>query len=173
MNRRSSSRIVAIAAFGLLCAAFGTAETDQKPEGEVAYPVGYRNWMHIKSGILANSNTRYDGIHYIYANEKAVAGYKSGSFADGSVIVFDMWRVKEAAAEKIAKTASTIDPVERKFIDVMVRDSARFAKSGGWGFEEFAGDSQTERLIKNSERQCAACHRNGAGPDGVFSDLLG
>jgi hypothetical protein len=29
------------------------------------------------------------GIHHIYANESALEGYRTGSFADGAVIVFD------------------------------------------------------------------------------------
>ncbi len=173
MNDSSATRIMAAAALILLCAAFDAPQADPKFGGEIAYPADYRNWTHIKSGVLENSGTRYDGVHHIYANAKALAGYRNGSFPDGSVIVFDMWRAEEAAVPAIGKTAATIDPVERKFIDVMVRDSARYRQTGGWGFEEFRGNSQTDRLIKDQERECASCHRQGAGPDGVFSKLLG
>ncbi len=163
---------MAAAALILFCAAFEAPDADPKPRFEIAYPDDYRNWMHIKSGVLKNSGTRYDGVHHIYANAKALAGYRSGSFPDGSVIVFDMWRAEETAAPAIGKAAAIIDPSERKFIDVMVRNSARYRQTGGWGFEEFRGNSRTDRLIKDQERECAACHRQGAGPDGVFSKLL-
>lgn len=164
----SAGRILMASAFGLLCTSFATAQAVSSSGAEIPYPAGFRQWTHVKSAVLNNSGSRFDGIHYIYANEKALAGYRTGSFPDGAVIVFDMWRVEN----RVENIGTTIDPVERKFVDVMVRDSVRYHETGGWGFEEFQGSSRTERVINDPERQCAACHRAGAGGDFVFSKLL-
>ena len=42
------------------------------------------------------------GMHHIYANKKAMAGYKTGKFADGSVLVFDLFEAvdKDNAVSK-------------------------------------------------------------------------
>ncbi len=39
------------------------------------------------------------GIHHIYANEKALDGYETSKFPDGSVIVYDLLETKEIARQ--------------------------------------------------------------------------
>jgi len=42
----------------------------------------------------------------------------------------------------------------------MVRDSARFRDTGGWGFDEFVGDSRVDHAFKPSQAAatCFKCH---------------
>lgn len=47
---------------------------------------------------------------------------------------------------------------ERRQVDVMIRDSVRFAATGGWGFQRFVGDSRTEYSTTLQPPQCFACH---------------
>src|SRR5262245_20063650 len=52
----------------------------------------------------------------------------------------------------------------------MVKDSKRYAATGGWGFEEFRGDSQTDRMIgADAATKCYACHTSQKERDFVFS----
>lgn len=105
---------------------------------------------------------RVGGLHHIYANEKAMEGYRTGRFPEGSVLVFDVFETQEAAG------ATLEGP--RRFIDVMQKDSKRFAATGGWGYEEFKGDSQTERaLTPKTAQECHACHAAAKDYDSVFS----
>jgi hypothetical protein len=41
----------------------------------------------------------------------------------------------------------------------MVKDSKRFASTGGWGFQRFAKDT-TEFAAAPTPQQCFACHDN-------------
>ena len=59
----------------------------------------------------------------------------------------------------------------RRRVDVMVKDRARFAATGGWGFERFQGDSRTERTVKSAAKECFACHSGPTTRDLVFSRL--
>lgn len=131
----------------------------------VAYPEGYRGWRHVKSMVIEPGHAlaaTFGGIHHLYANEQAVAGYAKGRFDDGSVIVFDL--LEAVAAD------DTITEGPRKLIGVMVRDRGRFAATGGWGFEGFAGDSTTERLVVDqAATACFACHQARKDHDFVFS----
>ena len=66
---------------------------------QVPYPAGYSNWHHVKSMVIDKGHPLYEafgGIHHLYANPKAVAGYKSGKFPDGAIIVFDLLEAKSA-----------------------------------------------------------------------------
>jgi cytochrome P460 len=135
--------------------------------GAVAYPLGYRDWAHVKSALVDPKNPaagRYGGLHHIYANEKAMEGYRTGQFPDGSVIVFDLLETRDNAG------ATTEGP--RKFIDVMAKDSQRYAETGAWGFEEFTGDSRTDRaLTAQAKIDCYKCHTRQKDHGFVFSTL--
>ena len=136
-------------------------------DGAVAYPLGYRDWVRVKSATVDPKSPaagRYGGIHHIYANEKAMEGYRTGQFPDGSVIVFDLLETRDGAG------ATTEGP--RKFIDVMVKDNQLYSETGGWGFEEFTGDSQTDRaLTAQAKTDCYNCHTKRKDQGFVFSKL--
>lgn len=155
MTRRTISiafAVLAIMTWGLFAKA--------QPDSPIAYPLNYLSWAHIKRG---NSAAR-GGIHHIYANEKAMEGYRTGQFPDGSVIVFDLIETKESAG-------TTIEGA-RKLIDVMVKERQRYAETGGWGFEEFKGDSQAERMLNaDAKAACYKCHATQEAHGFVFSKL--
>ncbi len=68
-------------------------------DSQVPYPAGYRNWHHVKSMVIEEGHPlfgAFGGIHHLYANPKAIEGYKSGKFPDGAVIVFDLLEAKSA-----------------------------------------------------------------------------
>ena len=131
----------------------------------VPYPEGFRKWTHIKTGLIGPDNPAFQttgGFHHIYANEKAMGGYTSGYFPDGSVLVFDVLEAVESNAN--------VTEGKRRHIDVMVKDSVRFKSTGGWGYEEFKGNSKTERVLTETVRtQCFTCHTKQK--DYIFSDL--
>src|ERR1051325_439035 len=97
-----------------------------KSDDTVPYPQGFRQWPHVKSALVgpqSPSYERYGGLHHLYANEKAMEGYRSGQFQNGSAIVFDLLETQESRGV----TAEG----KRRFIDVMVKDSRRFGETGG------------------------------------------
>lgn len=130
-----------------------TAEKRNADE-PVPYPEGYRNWKHVKSGYRGPESEGFQlfgGLHHIYANELAMQGYAKGVFPEGSILVFDVFSTKEANG--------TIDEDSRSLIDVMVKDSVKYANTNGWGFERFKGDSKTDRLLNATLRaMCVNCH---------------
>lgn len=154
------SAIVILALLGAAPAAAG----EQTP---VPYPDGYRNWRHVKSMVIEQGHPLFEsfgGFHHIYANAKALEGYRSGSFPDGSVLVFDLL---EAVSSDNAITEG-----RRKVVGVMVRNRRLYAATGGWGFEGFKGDSRTERVVgANAKTACFDCHAAQSEADYVFSKL--
>ncbi len=133
-------------------------------DGLVDYPDGYRSWTHIKSMVLHTGHpleNPFKGIHHVYGNEKAVAGAQTGKFKEGSVLVFDLL---EYLTQDNASTEG-----DRVLVGVMVKDSKLYAKTGGWGFEGFKGDSHTERLVKDGGQSCFGCHTSQKDHDYVFS----
>jgi hypothetical protein len=120
----------------------------------VEYPDGYRTWAHVKSSVISPTHQNFantGGFQHIYANPEAMIGYRTRAFPQGAIIVFDWLEMKDnngAYAEG-----------PRRQIDVMVRDSVRFASTGGWGFQRFVKDTKTE-AVAPTPQQCFACHDN-------------
>lgn len=130
----------------------------------VPYPEGYRTWAHVKSALVSSRHPDFErsgGFRHIYANTRAADGYRSGVFPDGSIIVVD-WLEGRDENGMFSEGA-------RRRVDVMVKDRARFAATGGWGFERFQGDSRTERTVTSPATQCFACHSGPGTRDLVFS----
>ena len=134
---------------------------------QVPYPAGYRNWHHVKSMVIDKGHPLYEafgGVHHLYANPKAVAGYKSGKFPDGAIIVFDLLEAKSAD--------NAVTEGARKVVGVMHKDAKKFRATGGWGFEGFGGGDKTNRVVRdNAASACFACHEPQKGHDYVFSRL--
>ena len=133
-------------------------------KANVDYPTGYRDWAHVKSMVIQPGHPLYEisgGIHHIYANESALEGYRTGSFADGSVIVFDRMEATDAD--------NAITEGERKMIGVMQKDGNRFAETGGWGFEGFVAGDPTRTVSQDARAACFDCHKTQKDHDSVFS----
>ena len=134
--------------FILIVVASQTTTSDQ-----VAYPEGYRTWAHVKSSMIGPTHKNFatlGGFQHIYANAVAMNGYRTRNFPEGSVIAFDWLELTEnngAFAEG-----------PRRQLDVMVKDSKRFASTGGWGFQRFVKDSKTEHAAAPTPQDCFACH---------------
>jgi len=160
-----------IVTIGLLTSAMilmASASFSNKREAdEVPYPEGFRNWTHVKSAIVEKGNpafAHWGGFHHIYGNSKAIEGYKTGKFQNGSILVFDV-------IEAISNDNSVTEG-QRKLTDVMVRDSQKYKTTGGWGYEEFPGDSKIDRNIGAlSVTACYNCHAQQKINDNVFSKL--
>ena len=142
------------------------AKVNQSKNSEVPYPENFRTWTHIKTGYVGKDSPGFNingGFHHIYANEKAMQGYLTGNFPEGSVIVFDV-------IEGVVQPNSNIKEGSRRHVDVMAKDSIKYKDTGGWGYEEYNADSKTQKnTTETSQKQCFNCHASQS--DYVFSDL--
>lgn len=141
------------------------AVTGSVVAADVPYPDNFRQWQHVKSMVIEPGHALYasfGGIHHLYANPKAMEGYRSGQFPDGAVIVLDLLEAKPAD--------HAVTEGSRKLIGVMHRDAKKYAATGGWGFEGFAGDSKTQRAVGDkAATACFACHQAKQQQEFVFS----
>jgi hypothetical protein len=139
------------------------AELSLADTNSVPYPQGYRDWHHVKSMVIQQGHPLYSafgGIHHLYANKKAMSGYQTGEFADGSVIVFDLLEINA--------DGNSIVEGKRKVVGVMHKDSVKYASTGGWGFEGFAGDTKERVVGNNAASACFACHTTQKDKGFVF-----
>ncbi len=132
----------------------------------VEYPEGYRSWTHVKSMLIEPGHpleNPFQGIHHLYGNDKAINGYKTGDFPDGSVIVFDLLGYSQKG--------HAIQEGKRKLVGVMVKNSNNYKSTGGWGFEGFSGNSKSKRLVGDGGKSCFLCHTSQKKNGFVFSKI--
>ncbi|MEK6578680.1 MAG: cytochrome P460 family protein [Bdellovibrionota bacterium] len=135
---------------------------------KVDYPNNYRDWSHIKSMVIFNkSHPLFDafaGIHHVYGNKSAIDSLKKdAAFPKGATLAFDLLAIEEASG---AYTEG-----KRKFLAVMVYDTAKYKDSKGWGWQVFAdGDAKKPQLKTIAEQAaCAACHTEVQSKHFVFT----
>ena len=158
------SLIFAITGIGsavLLLIAFIRAPSLRAEEASVSYPDGYRAWTFLHSSLAPAAFGGFskspcvkpctNGIFYFYANEQALAGLRTGTYADGAVIAEEMleYLIGEKGSGKEGRRVLTA---------VMVKDSQRYASTGGWGFGNFDEGSKVNTLDAKAEQTCFQCH---------------
>ena len=136
-------------------------------EESVYFPDAFRRWVHVGTGVImpgANAQmSSEEGMHHIFANQKAVDGYASGVFTDGSIIVYELRAVEQKNG--------VIFEGERKRVDVMIKDSSLYKDTGGWRLERFWGTDRTQNAIHDSGASCFQCHSKASAHGFVFSKL--
>jgi hypothetical protein len=136
---------------------------------------GYEDWQ-----IVAASHNG-DKIATILGNPAMIEAYKAGipgngkPFPDGAKFAKIHWTARKAEDQP----GDPIVPSALHDIDFMVKDSKRFADSGGWGFAEFEYDTASDTFRpgdtsdtppQEHDAKCGfACHTIVAAKDYVFT----
>ena len=113
-------------------------------------PKGYDGWKKSERKLVNDKNSLFYGIHYIYADKKALKGYKTGNkFPEGSTIVVDYFNIKEGSAADGPRN-----------MVVMMRKDKRNKETGGWLFAGYGADGRPSALDPVST--CFGCHQKDA-----------
>jgi hypothetical protein len=119
----------------------------------------YQNWKKSVRKVVTDKKSLFYGIHYIYADQKALAGYKAGNkFPEGSRIIVEHFTIK-------GDNSSTDGP--KNMVVLMKKDKTQ-KKTGGWLYAGYTANGKASGLdpVKN----CFECHQKEvAGRDYVFS----
>ncbi len=132
----------------------------------IPFPAEYRKWAVTRSMVVGPEAKNFagnGGFHHYYANEKAVEGFRTGHFADGSVVVDERLEVRQEGGVTLEGS--------RKSVAVMNKDAARYQSTGGWGFDVFAGDERAEGASATVRAACFSCHSQRKDRDFVFSEF--
>ncbi len=123
-------------------------------------PKKYTSWKKSERKIVTDKNSLFYGIHYIYADTKALQGYKAGNkFPEGSTIVVDYFNIKEGAAGDGSRNMT-----------VLMRKDKRRKETGGWLFAGYGADGKPSGM--DPVGTCFGCHqKDAAGRDFVISTI--
>jgi len=130
-------------------------------------PDGYREWKWISS---AHEEGSLNSIGAVLGNDVAIKAYreKTFPFPDGTIIAALHYRYTSSEENNQAfGRAQSFVPGPPTNVQFMVKDSKKYAATGGWGFADFNKDGTLgdDALMKT----CFPCHRQEKGQDLVFT----
>jgi hypothetical protein len=133
-------------------------------------PPGYRNWQLIS---VAHEEGNLHSFAAILGNDLATKAYvnRAPSFPDGAIIAALHYRhVPSADNNKVFGQEQSFVPGEHTNVQFMVKDTKKYAATGGWGFAHFLPDGRAgdEKLMST----CFPCHSQARSTDLVFTHYL-
>jgi hypothetical protein len=153
--------IPAAASLLMLCNA--DAQAENRPAAAAAPVHGtYKDWRVIGISHRLDKNT----LRAILGNDVAVTAARSGNSApwpDGTILAKLAWQEKPHP-----NWPKAVIPGEFAGADAMVKDSKKYAATGGWGFGHWEGNT----LVMHDQEKsavCFACHSPMKDRDYVYT----
>jgi hypothetical protein len=158
----------------------GQSDGEAAPIYGIKIPQGYRDWRLISVKRLTGKQLTGAGgalkqLRAELGNDIAIKAYRDGTlpFPDGSIIAALHWNEDSSDADNKAlaegfpglglESTFAGPAVNAQF---MVKDSRKYAASGGWGFADFTkGKPGNEAL----HEKCFPCHAPAKDHDYVFT----
>jgi Cytochrome P460 len=148
-----------------------TAQSNASPIFGVTIPAGYSDWKMIAVNQLKTD--KIDQLRAQLGNEIAIKAFQEEKipFPDGTIIAALHWnRVLSEDNSKIlaprfpgAQSFLVGSPVNVQF---MVKDSKKYAATGGWGFGDFKDGKPGDEAL---HKTCFSCHEPLKAHDYVFT----
>lgn len=165
--------VASIAGVAYMAPSTGHADQQAAPTFVEEIPQGYRDWKLIAVSRLKTA--KGSQLRAELGNDIAIKAYREGKlpFPDGAIIAALHWN--EASSEQnnevLAKGfpsagIQSFVPGSAVNMQFMVKDSKKYAATGGWGFGDFTnGKPGNAALMKT----CFSCHEPAKDRDFVFT----
>ncbi|GAA6614396.1 cytochrome P460 family protein [Scytonema sp. NUACC26] len=129
-------------------------------------PPGYRDWPLIS---VAREKGSLNDIRAKLGNDVALEAYRQEKlpFPDGTIIARLAWNYvpSEENDKAFGDFQSFVAGSPKEGVQFMVKDSRKYASTGGWGFAQF-NDGKPTNVAVNS---CFSCHAIVKDRDFVFT----
>ena len=129
-------------------------------------PSGYRNWKWISS---AHEAGNLNSLGAVLANDLAFKAFQEGKypFPDGAIIAALHYKnVPSDENNKVFGQAQSFVPGPPTNVQFIVKDSTKYAATGGWGFGHFQNGKPADAAFM---KPCFPCHQKANGTDLVFT----
>jgi hypothetical protein len=149
------------------------AESNASPIYGITIPAGYRDWRVISVAHLAGNKLKQ--LRAQLGNDVAIEAFRAGKlpFPDGTIIAALHW--DEAPSDENDKVLASGFPGAglqssvagaAENVQFMVKDSNKYAATGGWGFADFRNGKPGDEAL---HKTCFPCHQPAKDRDFVFT----
>src|SRR5690348_16291341 len=129
-------------------------------------PPGYREWRLIS---VAHEEGNLNSFAAVLGNEVAIKAYREGTlpFPDGAIIAaLHYSHTPSEENNKVFGRPQSFVAGTPTNVQFMVKDSKKYAATGGWGFAHFKDDKPGDEAFMTT---CFPCHNQAKARDLVFT----
>jgi Cytochrome P460 len=157
------------AALTMTSSVSGHTDDQAAPVYGIRIQPGYRDWKLIS---VAHEEGNLNDLRAVLGNDVAIKAYRDSKvpFPDGSIIARIAWKyVPSEENNKAFGRAQSFVPGDAPewYLQFMVKDSVKYAATGGWGFAQFDKDGKPADEAKH--KTCFPCHAPATEHDLVFT----
>ena len=143
-----------------------TADDEAAPAYVTSIPAGYRDWTLVS---VAHEEGKLNSFAAVLGNDVAIKAYRAGTlpYPDGSIIA--ALHYSHTASEENDKAfgqPQSFVAGQPTNIQFMVKDSKKYAATGGWGFGHFNNGKAADAAFM---KPCFPCHEQIKARDLVFT----
>jgi hypothetical protein len=168
--KRFTFLLVAVATMAglvaLIAPAPGHADGAAAPAYVTEMPKGCRDWRWISS---AHEAGNLNSLGAVLGNDVAINAYREGKlpYPDGTILAALHYKnVPSDENNKIFGQVQSFIPGAPTNIQFMVKDSKKYAATGGWGFGHFQDGKPADAAFM---KPCFPCHQKAQATDLVFT----
>jgi cytochrome P460 len=168
--KRIAFLLIGVAAVAAVVAftapASGHANQKADPILGVKIPPGYRDWKLIS---VAHEEGNLNDLRAILGNDVAMKAYREGKlpFPNGTIIARLAWTyIPSEENNKVFGRSQSFVAGDATNVQFMVKDSKKYAATGGWGFAQFKDGKPDD---KADLKTCFPCHEPVKARDFVFT----
>jgi hypothetical protein len=160
--------MAATAAFVIISIPFGAGSADDEaaPIYGVKIPDGYRDWSLIN---VAHEAGDLNDLRVVLGNAIAMKAFRNGTipFPDGAIIARLAWKsVPSAQNNAVFGHEQSFVTGDATNLEFMVKDTRKYAMSGGWGFAQFTNGKPDDEAL---HKTCFSCHQPAKEHDFLFT----
>ncbi len=142
-------------------------DTQGSPVLVTQMPAGYRDWRVIS---VAHEEGNLHSFAVVLGNDVAINAFRQGTlpFPDGTIIAaLHYHHVPSAENNKVFGREQSFVPGTPSNVQFMIKDSQKYATTGGWGFGHFQDGKPLTDEVKIEG--CFECHAQNKDHDLVFT----
>jgi hypothetical protein len=148
--------------------------------GDLVLPVNFHEWVYVGSPLTPNAlnggKAGFPEYHNVYIEPCSYQMYKKTHvFPDGTIFFKELQLTLPAQNPDGSRT----EPSGRGYFpgpyngaDVTVKDTMRYADTGGWGYYNFNHhEPKAPTAVVKQQSECAFCHQASAKKDEVWTQF--
>ena len=184
--------VVTVALAGIAMVSTGLAQSGSEgkavarylPEytasGELVLPKNFHEWVYVGSPLTPNAlnggKANFPEFHNVYIEPVSYEIYKKTNvFPEGTILFKELQLTLPAQnpdGSRVEQSGRGYFPGPWNGADVTVKDSKRYASTGGWGYYNFNHHEPKAPTAKlKPKEECGYCHMANAKKDEVWTQF--
>jgi hypothetical protein len=153
---------------------------EHNDKGELLLPKNFEKWVFVGSPLTPNAlnggQANFPEFHNVYIEPASYDIYqKTNIFPEGTIFLKEL----QLTLPKENEDGSRTEPSGRGYFpgkfngaDVTVKDTKRYADTGGWGYYNFNHfEPKAMTATVKSKEECSYCHQASAKKDEVWTQF--